>query len=142
MNIRYGHSSLARAIASVSLAASIIGSAGFASAKVCDFDVPTSPQPCQEGTSTASVSHSLGGIPARYTLSVNWLGGTSGAVAYGIDANGNHLSTCAKTAADDDNGFGTSPVPCSQLYSTPGTASPTVEYDHPIDVVTTHVVVI
>lgn len=143
MNIRYSRSLLARALAGAALAASIVGSVRPASAVTCTKGFPITNSICQQGTSKAVVSHVLQGNPARFQLSVDWQGGSMVAAAYGIDANGNHLNTCARTAADDlVFANATSPVSCSLLYGTAGTAFSALAYDHPFNMVSTFVLVI
>ncbi|HKO92607.1 MAG TPA: hypothetical protein VJU61_15735 [Polyangiaceae bacterium] len=146
MNARYGHSSLARAIAALSLVASTLGSVGFASAATCDIPFPHKKKTCQEGSSKAVVTHGLfeDKGPAFFELSVDMQGGELGAVAYGIDTNGNHLSTCGKTAADElpDPGF-TRGMTCQAIFNSgSGIANSTMRYSHPLDIVFTHVIVI
>jgi len=145
MNARYGHSSLARSVAGLSLIASILGSVCVASAATCDIPFPHKRKSCTQGSSKAVVTHGLfttrGAV--HFELSIDMQGGENGAVAYGIDVNGNNLSTCFKTASDDDpNPDVTLPFSCVSLYNTSGTAFSRISYQHPIDMAFTHVVVI
>ncbi|HKO95130.1 MAG TPA: hypothetical protein VJU61_28440 [Polyangiaceae bacterium] len=145
MNARYGHSSLARAVAGVSLVAGILGSVGFASAATCDFPFPHKNKTCAQGSSKAVATHGLFTTtgPVHFELTIDMQGGENGAVAYGIDVNGNNLSTCAKTASDSDpRPRIASPFSCLSLYNTSGTAFSQRSYQHPIDMRFTHVVVI
>jgi hypothetical protein len=146
MNTRYGHSPVARAVVGISLAASIIGSAGFASAKTCTFAFPTPRQPCgPQGTALAQAAHSKGihGGQLLYQLTVDMQGGSFIAYAYGIDVNGDHLNDCIHTAADDapqQDVFST--VSCQDLYGTPGAMASTIFYSHPAEMQSTFVVVL
>lgn len=148
MNARYGHSPVARAVVGMSLAVSIIGSAGFASAATCTFPFPHVFLACQgPGTVLAQAAHSIGffGSPGQllYKLDVDMQGGEFVAAAYGIDITGDHLNDCVSTAADDDprvNLF--SSVDCQALYGTPGGTTAKRFYSHPQDMQSTFVVVL
>jgi hypothetical protein len=124
------------------------GSIGVASAEVCTLSFPIQQQPCGQGTSRASVTHRLeegqpGISPPFFLIGVDMEGGSTVALAYGIDESGNHLNTCETTAADSNpfpNRF--TGVPCNVLYG--GTDDTLVErittYDHPVDMAATFVV--
>jgi hypothetical protein len=143
MNARYSPSFLARAIAGVSLAASIIGSAGPASAVTCTLGFPITNAVCQQGSSRAVVTHFLGGNPVKFRLSVDFQGGTLMATAQGIDINGNKQSGCARTAADDSPFVGgQSSVDCQNLFGVPGTVFSSIAIDHPFNMRSTFVIAI
>jgi hypothetical protein len=142
MNARYGHSRIARTLAVVSLGSSIIASTGSASAGTCTLTYPHIQAPCAQGGVSVKVTHQLQTIggTVKFFIAIDMAGGTLGA-AYGIDVNGNHLNTCAKTAADTASGDGviSSTVSCMNLYGTPGTTGATRPYDHPNNMASTFV---
>lgn len=135
------------AVAGFSVFAGAIASA---SAEECDFPFPINDAVgdnfCERGTAKAEVAFELiNSNPPFYVLQVDMQGGTLGAVAYGIDENGTNLTACNQLAADRDFRLGEHlDVPCNQLIGgtdeTPVTFA--AAYQHPFDMVATHVSVL
>lgn len=149
MKTPYTRSPLARALAGAALAASILGSVEPASAVTCSLPFPSVDAFCVAGSSVAKINHQrfvqLNERAFTLTLSIDWQGGTVGAVAYPIDVNGNHLNNCFNTVADGDNGIDRRQnIPCSRLFgaNTPGTVFTTSNYDHAVEIQSTFVIVI
>jgi hypothetical protein len=133
------------------LAAAVVIAAhsSIASAGECIFPFPTVPEApglsvfCIEGSSVARISHFLS-LEEGFVLSVDMLGGTIGAVAYGIDEFGTRLSTVATTVADRDPDSGEfEAVPASDVYGdgAEGIIPNLIFYDHPVDMASTYVAV-
>lgn len=146
MNTRHAPSPLARAFAGVMLAASVVTGAGSASAGTCTFAFPHNNRSCIQGTSGATVSHVLNTFgQLAFNISINMIGGTTGAVAYGIDVNGTHLNGCNTKVADNtpSSFFTTPPVPGPLLGCPSGTTVPSSRtYNHPRNMRSTFVAVV
>lgn len=139
-----------RKFAVIAAAAALTAQSSIASAAECTFSFPTGqddanggPLECRQGSSAALVAHFLAASEG-FSLFVDMTSGTLGAVAYGIDVNGNVLSTPTTTVADRDRRFNQfEAVPASDVYGdgVTGTIPNRIFYDHPIDMASTYVVV-
>jgi hypothetical protein len=122
-----------------------VGWVSSASAVTCNIPFPTNGDVCEAGTSSAIFRHVLVRDPLRFQLAINMLGGTVGAVAYGIDENGNQLNRPETTVADDDpDPERFSGVPANQLYGGDDTTEVPPErfYQHPLNMASTFVIVL
>ena len=145
MNARYAHSPLTRALAGLSLAASIIGSVSTASAVTCTVPFGGVNTVCQQGTSRAVASHTLGfvGGSLKYHLNIDMQGGQVGSYAFGIDVNGNQLNECPTTVTDESPLVGQRvPVSCERLRGQAGPAHSDVFYSYGVNMASTFIVVI
>jgi len=107
-------------------------------------EAPGGPERCgPQGSSEALVAHFLTS-GSGFNLYVDMVGGTTVAVAYGIDENGTRLSRPEYTVADQNNDFEKfTDVPVSQLYAVPGEDIPHQRnYEYPVDMAATYVLVI
>jgi hypothetical protein len=122
----------------------VAGLVSSASAAVCTFPFPSFGDECDDGAVRAFVSHINFVDPTNgalvFDLQVNLLEGELGAIAFGIDENGD-LNDLGTTVADDDPSGGQSGIDAQQLFQIPGFVPPQLFYSHADNMVATEVIV-
>jgi hypothetical protein len=129
------------ALAAGTFVAGIVSSA---SAAVCTFPFPSFGDECDDGTVRAFASHINFVDPNDgaliFSIQVNLLAGELGAIAFGIDENGD-LNDLGTTVADEDPSEGQVGIDAQRLFQIPGFVPPQIFYRHADNVIATEVIV-